>query len=128
MKFHGSRYFFSKNPTFKYFYLQHFFGGNDVSVPVTSIDRLHLRSAVELMRKVSERYAPNSWKIRQFNQVRDEFIELREAFEDGNDSETLKEVADVIIAATRLGTMLSPDFPKVLADKLEELNGREVLP
>lgn len=95
---------------------------------ITSIDRLHLRSAVGVMKAVSERYAPKSWKIRQFNQVRDEFIELREAFEDGNDQETLKECADVIIAATRLGTMLSPDFAKVLADKCEELNGREPLP
>lgn len=94
---------------------------------MTTLDLLHLRNSVAALAAVSQRYAPNSWKIRQFNQVRDEFIELREAFEDGNDQETLKECADVIIAAVRLGTMLSDDFARVIADKCKELDGREAI-
>lgn len=97
---------------------------------ITSIDRLHLRSAVSVMKVVSERYAPNSWTVRQFNKVREEFEELCWEFMnvDLTVEESAKECADVIIAATRLGTMLSDDFAKVLADKCEELNGREALP
>lgn len=97
---------------------------------ITSIDRLHLRSAVGVMKAVSERYAPNVTRSRQCTKIKEELWELERDMLSGSHAQerAAKECADVIIAATRLGTMLSPDFAKVLADKLEELNGREALP
>ncbi len=100
---------------------------------ITRIHALQLRNAVALLKEVSERYAPNKGITPltvQYSKVEEELHELNHELwgvSEGED-QSAKECADLVIAAVRLGTMLSPDFAKVILDKVAELNDREPLP
>lgn len=98
---------------------------------ITTVE--HLNTAVSMLKEVSERYAPNvEMPADQWRKVLDEVYELRDAWlmdlgKPEPFKDAAKECADVIIAAVRLGTMLSDDFAKVILDKCKELNEREPL-
>jgi len=96
----------------------------------------HFRNTVIYLKETSERYAPNVKGMgAQLDKVGEELEELVSAFhanyfgwsKEDLDADTAKECADVIIAAARLGTMLSPDFAQVILDRCKELNEREPL-
>lgn len=91
------------------------------------LNRVH--EAVDYLKSVSERYAPNPGsQFQQFLKIRQEVAELHaEMCRESDAEKRAKECADVIIAAVRLGTMLSPDFAKVILDKCKELDEREPL-
>jgi len=97
-----------------------------------------LKESVSYLRYVSEKYAPNVVSPgHQIAKIKEEAKEVFDAYYSGEGQRSdfvarrkanaAKECADVIIAAARLGTMLSPDFAQVILDKGKELNEREPL-
>ena len=95
--------------------------------------RDYIFHCVEYLQEVSEKYAPNvnphaqTARGDQWNKIAAELDELHDAMCFDNEGDPAKECADVIIAANRLGTMLSDDFAQVILDKCKELNEREPL-
>lgn len=89
-----------------------------------------LKESVSYLRYVSEKYAPRSDNADQYCVVTSEIEELSHELwlsDYAPSEDAAKECADVIIAAVRLGTMLSPDFAQVILDKCKELDAREPL-
>lgn len=96
-------------------------------------DGVDMHNAITLIKEASERYAPNvnphaqTATGDQWNKIAAELDELHDAMCFDNKGDPAKECADVIIAAVRLGTMLSEDFAQVILDKCKELDAREPL-
>ena len=94
---------------------------------MTTLDLLHLRNSVAALAAASIRYAPKSSDFAQLRKIENEMEELSNAMHFQTQEETAIECADVVIAAVRLGAMLSDDFARVIADKCAELDLREPL-
>lgn len=90
-------------------------------------DRSFIRAAVQTIREASEAYAPEVDVYDQLGKVRDEWSELSDEILLTRDRvAAAEECADVVIAAMRLGTLLTPNFATTLAAKCETLHERSL--
>lgn len=84
----------------------------------------YCQNGIEVIRRASEAYVPEVDVFDQQAKLDEEVAELAVEIANQDQYQAAEECADVVIAAARLGTLLSPDFAKVIADKCEALHER----